>query len=112
MIRITQTPEPGLMLPVHPVRQAGVTGKAKQQPDTGETVQETFAAMTLGKRTPPGVYHELFEELLALARKHKCSALSVRVTRRNDPTTQMDWRAPVEEALDVFEVRSAESNSA
>lgn len=67
--------------------------------------------MILGKQAPPGVYHDFFEELLELARKHRCSAVSIRVTRRNDPTTQLDWRAPLEESLDVFEVRSAESNS-
>ncbi len=88
--------------------QQAVPAWKKRQPANGEAVQENVAAMVLGKRTPPGVYHDFFEELLTLARKHKCSALSVRVTRRNDPTTQMDWRAPVEEALDVFEVKNAE----
>lgn len=99
------------MLPPFPSKEVGVARKVRKQPDTGGEVQENFAPMILGKRTPPGVYHEFFEELLELARKHKCSAVSIRVTRRNDPTTQLDWRAPLEEALDVFEVRSAESNS-
>ncbi len=112
MIQMTTISQSGLMLPADPVQGVAIFTKVIEQPDTGEEVQESFAAMILGKRTPPGVYHEFFEEMLALARKHKCSALSVRVTRRNDPTTQMDWRAPVEEALDVFEVRNAESNSA
>jgi hypothetical protein len=99
------------MLPLTPSKDAGLSRKARRQPDTGEEVQENLAPMVLGKRTPPGVYHEFFEELLELARKHKCSAVSIRVTRRNDPTTQLDWRAPLEETLDVFEVRSAESNA-
>ena len=96
------------MLPAQPVDGTSRPTQTKRQPDTGEQAQEIVAAMILGKRTPPGVYQELFEELLAVARKHKCSALSVRVTRRNDPTSQMNWRAPVEETLDIFEVKSTE----